>query len=392
MGIEKHFSQKKRNISYILCQSKAMRYTFLSFVLLCFQILTAQKPLEIIAKVQQAQQSVRSLYYTCERHDTLVTGHVRTLTGRVQLTMLPGDTIFGFKFHAVPDNVNGESIYDGHNSFYIDHGKKEYTRYTTPEMLEAITGYQGGQLICEDLTRIDTTSATGFSIRSDNENYYLTIFLPDITRYDVTKRTKEITISRTTLLPVAIRKHQETLGKVQDLYWKITSPEINKPGTEYDFSIQRYPENYLPAEKRQNKQLLSLQGKQLPAFSFISFDGKEVTTNSLKGKLVLLDFWEVWCSPCVASMPKVQALYDKYRQQGLEVMGIIHQAEYIESAKLLIKKMNALFPMLTGNNQTKAIFSVNAVPLYVLADRNGTIVLVSEGYPDMLEEIIKKYL
>ncbi|MFN8289481.1 MAG: TlpA disulfide reductase family protein [Chitinophagaceae bacterium] len=369
-----------------------MRSLLFSLLLLGAQFLAAQEPQEIITKVLQAQQSLRTLYYTCERQDTLVTGHVRTLKGAVQLSTLPGDTIFGFKFHAVPDRVNGECIYDGHNSFYIDHDKKEFTRYTTPEMLEAITGYQGGQLICEDLVRIDTGSATGFRLRSDNDFYYLVILLPDLTRYDVTKRSKEITISRTTLLPVAIRKHQETLGKVQDLYWKISSPAVNTPGTEYDFSRQRYPEDYRPAENRPNKQLLSLQGKPLPGFSLTSLAGKETASETFKGKLVLLDFWEVWCGPCVASLPKVQALYEKYRQQGLEVLGIIHQAEYLESAKGLIQKMKAGFPMFTGNSRTKALFNVNAVPLYVLADRNGTIVWISEGYSEMLEEIIRKYL
>lgn len=369
-----------------------MRYTSLSFVLLFCQLITAQTPQGIITKVKQAQKDIRHIFYQCERHDTLVTGHVRTMSGNVQLTALPDDTIFGFKFYAVPDKVNGESIYDGYTSFYIDHGKKEYTRYTSPELLDAITGFHGGQLIYKDLVRIDTATATGLSLRSDNENYYLTILLPDITRYDVIKRSKVLTISKNSFLPVAMRQHQETLGKVQDLYWKISSLEINKPGTEYDFSRQRYPENYRLAEDYSDKKQLSLKGKQLPAFTFQSFGGKEITNNAFKGKLLLLDFWEAWCGPCVVSMPKVQALYDKYHQQGLEVIGIIHQAEHIETAKLLIQKMKATFLMSSGSSRTKAAFNVGAVPLYILADRNGVIVMISEGYPDSLEELILKYL
>jgi thiol-disulfide isomerase/thioredoxin len=50
--------------------------------------------------------------------------------------------------------------------------------------------------------------------------------------------------------------------------------------------------------------------------------GKRITMNDLRGKVVVIDFWATWCGPCVEEMPKLKALYDQYRRQGVEFIGI----------------------------------------------------------------------
>jgi len=49
-------------------------------------------------------------------------------------------------------------------------------------------------------------------------------------------------------------------------------------------------------------------------------NGGPLTLASLRGKVVLLDFWGEWCGPCVGSMPYLMKLYDKYRDKGLEII------------------------------------------------------------------------
>ena len=57
-------------------------------------------------------------------------------------------------------------------------------------------------------------------------------------------------------------------------------------------------------------QLLS---KKVPDFKFVGLDGKPVTPQSLAGKIAVLDFWATWCDPCKASLPNLQKVYEKYK-------------------------------------------------------------------------------
>lgn len=50
--------------------------------------------------------------------------------------------------------------------------------------------------------------------------------------------------------------------------------------------------------------------------------GRAIDTNDLRGKVILLDFWATWCPECVAAMPRLKSLYEKYHAQGLEILGI----------------------------------------------------------------------
>lgn len=323
----------------------------------------------------------------------MVSGMVRHMTGETKFTLLPADTVFGFKFWSRKDGYNAESLYDGIKTFEIDHDKKSFSTYRTPAMMSSILVSQGGgQLVFPDLIKIDTTGSKHFELTQDADKFYLKIILHDITQYDVYNRYKLLVIDKKLMLPLAMRMHQVTLDKVQDLFYNIKEIRLNSSNDVYDFTSQRYPAEYKPETSSVNKNLYSLLGKQFPSFSFSSFDGTISSSNQLKGKLVLLDFWEVWCGACIVSMPKVQALYEKYKNRGVEMFGVIHEKETVETAKLMIDKRKFSIPMRLGNEDMKKTYSINAVPAYILIDRTGKIVLVSEGYPEYLEEEIKKYL
>jgi len=383
-----------RSLSYIEpAIAIAMRKTLFTVILFLFgAILNAQTVNELIKQVQFSQQKLQSASYSLVRKDTLVTGTSRIIKGQAKLTVLPADTIFGFKFWAIKEGVKHESIYDGASAFDINHDKKLFNTISDPEWLPHFLDNYGGQVVLTNLVKIDTSGAVDFKLTQDATYYYLRMTLPDITQYEVSNRSKTLIIDKKLLLPVGMIHRQETLGKIQDLNYKINKIEINNPSLCYDFSALRYPEDYTREGGQRNNKMVTLKDQTAPSFSLNSFDGSTVSSGKFKGKLVLLDFWEVWCGPCLESMPKVQQFYDKYKSKGLEVYGVVHEKEHLDAAKNLVQKRKISFPMLLGDEQTKKKYSIDGVPLYVLINKEGKIIMVSQGFSPLLEEEIQKNL
>ena len=77
--------------------------------------------------------------------------------------------------------------------------------------------------------------------------------------------------------------------------------------------------------EERNKAKDSLENKAPPALAVTSWqntDGKELKLAGLKNKVVVLDFWGVWCGPCRAAMPHLKELYAKHKDDGLIVLGV----------------------------------------------------------------------
>lgn len=66
----------------------------------------------------------------------------------------------------------------------------------------------------------------------------------------------------------------------------------------------------------------TMQGIPAPEFTLEDLEGNPVSLASLQGKYVLIDFWASWCRPCRQSMPHLKELYGKYREKGLEILGL----------------------------------------------------------------------
>ncbi len=96
--------------------------------------------------------------------------------------------------------------------------------------------------------------------------------------------------------------------------------------------------------------------------------------DALAGKVVLLDFWGTWCGPCVANIPKVQALHEKYQNEGLVVLGL-HSSNGSDDVEAFLEAQGITFPIAVDNGQTAKDFAIDAWPTYFLIDRQGKVVL-----------------
>jgi thiol-disulfide isomerase/thioredoxin len=369
--------------------------TITLLIVITYSIAFAQTPATLIKAIKKAQQKVKWVTYTMKRTDTLVTGDIRSMTGSATMQPDQYDNVLGFLFHAQLDGDKTEKVYDGHMGYVINNDKKTYSLTSNSDNIRYLLyGGGGGWFVMPDLVKIDTSKAVGFDLSQDSHYYYLNIKYADYKPEDVIKRYKTLTIDKTTLLPIAMRSHQETLGKVQDLYYHINEIHINDSSFNYDFSlpILKDYQQEIPT-KNAMPPIFALKDKDAPQFVLNSLANSNMPINlfNYKGKAVLIDFWEVWCGPCMASMPKVQQLYDEYKDKGLQVLGIINDTKQLEPSRLMIKNKNFSFPMLVGNVQLKKDYRLNgAVPLYVLINKSGQISFISQGYSTEMETAIKK--
>lgn len=358
------------------------------------KILLSQKTAnlqEVLAGVWKAQ-ALTSINYSVWRRDTLVTDDIRTMKGDVIISVDKADAILGFRFWAKMDGESSEKIYDGHVCYETDTNAKTYKMLNSDNALQHMFYSGSGHLVIPDLVKLDTTKSSSISVQVNKDSYDIIINYPDLTAYNVIKRRKVVTIDKLNMLPVSVRQHQETDGKVQDLYFHITTMAIN-PAITYNFTVLPFLKEYTylhPGSVNTKPKLK--ENISAPYFNLQSFDGTIISSDDFKGKVVLLDFWEVWCGPCIESIPRVMALYDKYHARGLYIYGITNDLKQLSSAKAFAKRKAINFPLLAGNEQFKKDYQLNAVPMYVLIDRKGIIREVSVGYTDKLERDIAEAL
>lgn len=106
----------------------------------------------------------------------------------------------------------------------------------------------------------------------------------------------------------------------------------------------------------------------------------EVKLSSMKGRVVLLDFWATWCSPCRKTMPEIEKLYQKYKDKGLEVMAITDEKR--ATIRSFRPDSGVTYPMyIDAAGQANRAFEINGIPHLFLVDKKGSIVYDEIGEP-----------
>lgn len=123
-----------------------------------------------------------------------------------------------------------------------------------------------------------------------------------------------------------------------------------------------------------------------PEFKLKSIKGDWVALSDFKGKVVLIDFWATWCPPCRTSMPAVARFYEKHRAKGVEVIGISLD-ESTDRVPSFIQKEGVKYTILYGaDSEVASDYEVEAIPTFVLIDREGNVVESFSGYYPGMEK------
>lgn len=124
-------------------------------------------------------------------------------------------------------------------------------------------------------------------------------------------------------------------------------------------------------------------GKPLPKFSVTSTKGAKITNASLKGKVVLLDFWATWCGPCKAAGPAIQKMHANYGSKGLTVIGADTYEQGVKgTAAPYAKRHSYTYTFTEGNDKLATDLGAGTLPAFVLVDAKGVVRKVWTGLPN----------
>ena len=142
-----------------------------------------------------------------------------------------------------------------------------------------------------------------------------------------------------------------------------------------------------------------LKGKPMVGFKMTDTKGKVHTNQSLKGKVVVLDFWATWCGPCKAASPTMQKLHEKFVKQGLVVIGAntFEQGAGAKTAAAGYAKEHGYTYTFTSQNDALAQkLGIKGIPAFLFIGRDGKVAEVQTGFGEELapqvESIVKKLL
>jgi thiol-disulfide isomerase/thioredoxin len=139
------------------------------------------------------------------------------------------------------------------------------------------------------------------------------------------------------------------------------------------------PDLGIPSDK--SPKLKFVAGQTAPEFALKTPDGTEVTLASLKGRVVLLDFWATWCGPCKMAMPGVQSLHEKYQGKPVSIFGVdtFEPGAGDKAAKYMQEKKYTYGLLLEGDSLAKK-YGIGSIPTFVLIGRDGKVIYTGVGF------------
>lgn len=348
----------------------------------------------------EALNQMNSLHYTINSIDSFMSGNVQVQQGEVMLMRNRGNDSFPFKIYG-KDSEGNELIFDGQRVLHVYHNKKEFEFDVTPDY-RSILGDPGGQLVLSEFLfkeqPFNPETAIGYNkleVQEFPDRYILTLRYPQNVMFGIRDRTKILTLDKKTWMPVS---YHHTIngfdGERQVNICKITNIKLNDSAALFPSintsAFTSYIETFTRTESKPT--YTGLLNSRFIDMELKDIHGSVAKLSDKKDKVILLVFWEIWCGPCIESIPKIKTLSSKYSAELFEVWGIASDPKTFPKVPATVKRLGITYPVYYGTEQTKKDYQVTGVPEYVIIDRSGKIVFIDAGFSEGIEKKLDELL
>jgi peroxiredoxin len=370
-----------------------MKYGILVMVLSCLlaRVSHGQAGEDALRQYRARLRTLPPVGYAVQRIDTFANGDVWNNRGRAVMQPSRTDTLFGGRFWASRSDVTETYFYDGHTGYALDDKARTLQPKASPYP-PSVLGSPAGQMLVEELFAIDTTYQTVRYAATPQGNM-LVLQYPDQPQRDILNRYTYLLLDPATGLPRQVRTVMQRGGGKWSTSKQLSEVRLGDPT---DAALLEHPAfltTYTRVVPAPRPTVATRVGRRAPDFQLANLTRGTVNLKSHLGKVVLLDFWETACSPCIASMPKVQHWQDQYKAQGLVVLGVlVEPSSTVARAQGILKRQQATYTNLLADEVIKAAYQVNIFPRYVLIDKAGNIAFDETGTSPQLEAAIRTAL
>ncbi len=380
-----------------------------------------------IDKFRAAVKSINSISCTVTQSMTTGDKTERQTGDLVAIISRPDEgraKITHFKITSKRDAIDGVWSFDGASAYKIDNAAKTFATMEAPD----------GAFPAQDVAMIVPTWIYGSDVLSNpGAKLVGARFLPDAVVDGVKCRVVEYRVEMTfpeaasedsakdkkseppvmtmvqtrsvgadDLVSRKIESHTSTTGVPDDqprtFTAAYTNVKINSNPAEKSFTLAA-PEGYKTTKPRasalgipSNEPEFNVAvGDPAPDFSLSSGDGTTVTLASLKGRVVLLDFWATWCGPCKMAMPGVQKIHEKYAGKKVSVFGVDtwergSSEQKIEKPKKYMAEKKYTYGLLFSGDDLAKQIGISGIPTFLVIGPDGKILHIGSGFDESGDE------
>ncbi len=114
-------------------------------------------------------------------------------------------------------------------------------------------------------------------------------------------------------------------------------------------------------------------GKTAPSFELVDLSGRRISLESLRGKVVLIDFWATWCDSCIEEVPELERLFQENKDKDFAFLGLsVDEGDPAAVAKF-VSQHGVTYPILFADRKTKRSYRIFGLPTKFLIDPEGVV-------------------